>query len=140
MSAVKACVDINRGAAELQEKLPVHLDTTTRCYPQYVVYSDFEETFQDQKILDTLQYVSQHLRDEHTDFELYRQLQQHGRSFFTDVGSDEEEDRANWLNVKNTGWKLDKWKFLPMVNQTLYDFPDVKWYIFSDCKTSVPVT
>jgi hypothetical protein len=137
---VKAGADINRGAAELHEKLPVHLDTTIRCYAQYVVYSDYEETFHEQKILDTLQYVSQHLRDEHPDFELYRQLLQHGRSFFTDVGSDEEKDRASWLNVKNTGWKLDKWKFLPMVNQTLYDFPDVKWYIFSDCKTSVPMT
>ena len=121
------------GATELPDKLPVHLDTTTLCYPNYMVYSDYGEYYQGQPIIDTLESVSQSIRDKHSDFELYRRLKQHGRSALQEgdfQGGSSEIKKTG--NPENPGWKLDKWKFLPMVNRTLYDFPDMKWYVFAE--------
>lgn len=33
--------------------------------------------------------------------------------------------------------KLDKFKFLPMVNRTLHEYPDKKWYIFVEPDTFI---
>ena len=35
-------------------------------------------------------------------------------------------------NTENPGWKLDKWKFMPMLNRTLHEYPDKKWYVFME--------
>ena len=37
---------IKTGATEVEEKLPVHVNTTLRCYPHSLIFSDFGETFQ----------------------------------------------------------------------------------------------
>lgn len=37
----------------------------------------------------------------------------------------------------NDGWKLDKWKFLPMMRKTLELHPDQKWYIFVEMDTYI---
>ncbi|KAF4552690.1 Hypothetical protein D9617_9g024790 [Elsinoe fawcettii] len=39
--------------------------------------------------------------------------------------------------VTNPGWKLDKWKFMPMINQTFHEHPDMKWYVFIEADTSM---
>lgn len=36
-------VVLKTGATELLDKLPVHLDTTLRCYPHHLMFSDYEE-------------------------------------------------------------------------------------------------
>ena len=37
----------------------------------------------------------------------------------------------------NSGWQLDRWKFLPMLNRTLYERPSEKWYVFVETDTSI---
>ncbi|KAK3056315.1 hypothetical protein LTR09_002822 [Extremus antarcticus] len=131
-----------RGATEVLDKLPVHLETSLRCFPNYVVYSDYGENFHGQLIVNALEFVSQRIQEEHQDFELYRRLKQDGRSALSDgafQGANSAVDGQGMTtgNAQNPGWKLDKWKFLPMVNRTLYDFPDMKWYIFSEADAYV---
>jgi hypothetical protein len=121
------------GATEIPYKLPVHLETTTRCYPCYVIYSDFEEVYQGQLVIDILESVNQTIRESHPDFELYRRLKESGRSALvggTFAGGSPEVQKGG--NVENPGWKLDKWKFLPMLSRALRDFPDKIWYIFAE--------
>ncbi|KAK3716681.1 hypothetical protein LTR37_006311 [Vermiconidia calcicola] len=130
-------VVLRTGATELLDKLPAHLDTSARCFPNYVVYSDYEEYYHGQLIVDTLDSISQNIREEHPDFELYRRLKSDGRSALRDGAFRGGNAAVNGMgkpsgNSENPGWKLDKWKFLPMVNRTLYDFPDMKWYIFTE--------
>ena len=38
---------------------------------------------------------------------------------------------------ENPGWKLDKWKFLPMINRTLQMRSDKHWYVFAEADTFV---
>ena len=126
-------VDIS-GATEILDKLPVHLDTTTRCYPNYVVYSDYEEHCNGQLVIDALKYVSKSVREEHSDFELYRRLIKHGRPALRgeDFSSSDGIEIKKTGNAKNPGWKLDKWKFLPMLNRTINKYPNMNWYVFAE--------
>ena len=124
------------GATEIPDKLPAHLETTTRCYPKYAIYSDFGEYYQGQLVIDILESVDQTIRESHPDFEIYRRLKESGRSALQDgtfEGGNSEVKTTG--NVENPGWKLDKWKFLPMLSRTLEDFPNMKWYVFAEGKS-----
>ncbi|KAI7252601.1 hypothetical protein KC335_g15629, partial [Hortaea werneckii] len=55
--AEKTLVVMKTGAAELEAKLPTHFNTTFRCYPNYLVFSDYGEVFEDHVIIDALAEV-----------------------------------------------------------------------------------
>ncbi|KAK5716590.1 hypothetical protein LTR15_009481 [Elasticomyces elasticus] len=127
------------GATELQHRLPVHLATALRCYPNYVIFSDHEEVYEGEHILDALADVSPDIRANHKDFQLYRRLKSGGRaSLATTELSGPDSRAAQWIgNAENEGWKLDKWKFLPMVNRTFHEYPAMKWYVFVEADTYI---
>lgn len=49
-------------------------------------------------------------------------------------GNAVNDDRGSG-KAENPGWNLDKWKFLPLSNRTLDEYPDVKWYVFVETDT-----
>ncbi|KAI1106527.1 glycosyltransferase family 31 protein [Jackrogersella minutella] len=124
-------VVLRTGASELPKKLPIHFTTTLRCVPHYAIYSDYEEDFEGHHIYNALDEVNPDIIASNPDFEYYRRLQEGGREAFA------PEELAKWAAAKNTdggrdspGWKLDKWKFLPLAEKALKQQPDAKWYIF----------
>lgn len=121
-------VVIKTSAAELEERLPVHLNTTFRCYPNLLIFSDWKEQYQGYEIHDALATVDSQLRDEHPDFELWRRLHDHG----SDALEDDEMKRADI-----TSKHLDKWKYLPMFDQTFTLYPNKKWYVFLETDTFI---
>ncbi|KAI4762618.1 hypothetical protein E4T52_10743 [Aureobasidium sp. EXF-3400] len=132
-------VVMRTGSTELQDKLPIHLATTLLRYPDSIIFSDYEEDFENRHVIDALESVDSHLKEKSPDFELWRRLKQDGRSV---LQQDELSGQSIWLDLgtgkaKNPGWKLDKFKFLPMVNRTFYEFPDKKWYIFVEPDTFI---
>jgi len=132
-------VVIKTGSTEFVDKLPRHLNTTTRCYPNYLIFSDYEEDYGGQQIIDALDSVSPNIRQEHMDFALHRRLKEMGRAALAaEELSKVPGDPSAWTgHTDNPGWKLDKWKFLPMVNRTLHEYPDKKWYVFVEADTYV---
>ncbi|KAH8704401.1 hypothetical protein GQ44DRAFT_743687 [Phaeosphaeriaceae sp. PMI808] len=99
-------VVLRTGATEVLEKLPVHFDTTLRCVPNYVIFSDYEEEIEGRHIHDVFDELSQDLKESWP------------------VGS-----------LDNPGWKLDKFKFLPMIDKALRHRPQAKWFIFIEMDT-----
>lgn len=132
-------VVLKTGSTELQDKLPIHLTTTLRCYQHYILFSDFEETFQGETIIDALSSVDPKIQEEHPDFELWRRLKKSGRAALQphELSGPVSRPNGNAGKKSNPGWKLDKWKFLPMVNRTLHEYPDKKWYLFVETDTYV---
>lgn len=130
-------VVLKTGSTELKDRLPVHLSTTLQCYPHYMIFSDFEESFESEHIIDALEFVSPEILNDHDDFELWRRLQQGGRSVLesSELSGPDSEAIESIGKSKNPGWKLDKWKFLPMMNRTFHDHPDMKWYVFAEADT-----
>lgn len=131
-------VILRTGATEAPKKLPVHFTTTLRCVPHYTIYSDYEEDIEGHHVYNALDEVDPEIVDTHADFEYYRRLQEGGREAFT------SRELSRWAAAKNTnggrdspGWKLDKWKFLPIAEKALHQRPDAKWYIFIESDTYI---
>lgn len=131
-------VVLRTGATESREKLPVHFRTTLRCVPHFVVFSDLDEKIEGHDVHDVLGGVSDQTRQEHDDFKLYHQLHKHGKRglqnqqvFTSQSGS----FKGDYLQTENSGWRLDKWKFLPMIDQAYAKKPDAKWFVFIEADT-----
>lgn len=131
-------VVLRTGATESLQKLPVHFRTTLRCVPNYIIVSDLDEEIDGHAVHNVLSGVSEDIRTEHDDFKLYNHLQKHGRA-----GLHEQEvetglsgsSKGDYLRTGNEGWKLDKWKFLPMIDTALQKQPDAKWFVFIEADT-----
>ncbi|KAH7029279.1 uncharacterized protein B0I36DRAFT_245380 [Microdochium trichocladiopsis] len=131
-------VVLKTGANEAPVKIPRHFNTTLRCVKHHVIFSDLAEEIEGHQILNVLDEVDPSIVAQHPDFEYYQRLQQHGRDGFT------AEEQAQWAAAQNTqggrdspGWRLDKWKFLPMADKALRHRPDAKWYFFIEADTFV---
>jgi hypothetical protein len=131
-------VVLRTGATESLEKVPVHLRTTLQCVPHFVIHSDLDEEIEGHAVHDVLKGVSEQRRKEDDDFKLYRQLQEHGRGGVKQqhvITSLSGSSQGDYLRTDNAGWQLDKWKFLPMIDQALEEKPDAKWYVFIEADT-----
>ncbi|KAJ6157586.1 hypothetical protein N7470_005178 [Penicillium chermesinum] len=129
-------VVMKTGVTESRNKVPIHFSTTLRCIPHFVIYSDFEEEIQGVKIHDALRTMDADVRDRVPDFNIYNRIRKLGRK---GLEQDDFADEAN-SNIgkpNNPGWKLDKWKFLPMAQDALRYKPDAKWFVFMEADTYV---
>ena len=77
--ANETVVVLRTGSTEIADKLPVHLSTTLNCYPNHLIFSDHEETFHGEPVIDALESVSPDILESHPDFELHRRLKRSGR-------------------------------------------------------------
>lgn len=125
--ADKVLVVLKTGGTESQKRIPVHLSTDLRCIPHFRIYSDLAEEINGIQIHDALDQVDSAYRIAHDDFEHYRLLEQYRRE-----GKDIAElvPAAGSKKEDASAWKLDKWKFLPLVVKATRDKPDAEWYVF----------
>ncbi|KAF7534080.1 hypothetical protein G7054_g6522 [Neopestalotiopsis clavispora] len=131
---------LRTGANEALEKLPAHFNTTLRCLAPggYGIWSDYEEMIGGHHVMNALDRIPSDIMQNHPDFDYYRRLQEHGRGTFSN------EELHEWATAPNTasgretpGWKLDKWKFLPVIEKAYRQRPDAKWYVFAEGDTYV---
>lgn len=69
---------LRTGSTEPVNRLAIHLLTSLRCFSNHLVFSDFEEDFHGEQVLDAIADVSSDVLSNHPDFELHRRLRQHG--------------------------------------------------------------
>ncbi|KAI1323474.1 hypothetical protein F5Y16DRAFT_343851 [Xylariaceae sp. FL0255] len=133
-------VALRTGVTEAPKKLPAHFTTMLRCVPHFKLYSDYAEVIEGHTVHDVLADVNPDIISTHPDFEYYTKLQSAGgRGAFT------AEEMGAWAAAKNTmsghdspGWRLDKWKFLPMAAKALAAAPArVKWFVFAESDTYI---
>ncbi|KAJ5112057.1 hypothetical protein N7532_000102 [Penicillium argentinense] len=129
-------VVLKTGATEAQQKVPTQLRTTLQCVPNYAVFSDLEETIAGVQTYDVLNNVTEETMMNEPEFAIYHRLQQVGREGLTDEEWGDHEN-GPFGKTNNPGWKLDKWKFLPMIDGALEAMPDAKWYVFVEADTYV---
>lgn len=131
-------VVLRTGATESREKLPVHFRTTLRCVPHFAVFSDWDEEIEGHHVENVLGGVSQETRDQHEDFKLYHHLQEHGRQRLESqkvITALSGSSQGDYLQTDKAGWRLDKWKFLPMIDRAFEKKKDAKWYVFIEADT-----
>lgn len=114
-------VVMKTGSTVLRERLPIHFETTFKCIPDYTIFSDASETFRGHVINDVLSYIDESIRNQFPrDFQLYDRIRDKGGSAVS----------------ANQGWKLDKYKFFPMMKAALDARPNAKWFVFIEDDTA----
>lgn len=125
--ADRVMVMLKTGATELYQKLPAHFITTFKCVPNFMVFSDLNQSFADVPIYDAIAPVSKKIRQEHEDFKLYRDIEKWQR---------EGQDMSKLQG--DNGWNLDKWKFMPMFHQVFETASDdIDWFVMMEADTSL---
>lgn len=117
---------IKTGATEVYEKLPTQLLTTLGCVQDFLLFSDLEERIGPYHIRDTLSDFNETLKETLPDFELYREQLEYRRT---------NQDMANLKGDK--AWKLDKYKFLHLVEKAWLERPGRDWYFFFETDTYI---
>ena len=132
-------VVMRTGASESEQKLPIHFETTLTAVPHFAIFSDLEQDVNGHHVFNVLDDVDEDIKQKNADFKYYNKLQQQGMSAFL------KDEIASWPTKEsgssglkdNPGWKLDKWKFLPMTTKALELRPDAKWFVFIEADTYV---
>ncbi|KAL2819873.1 hypothetical protein BDW59DRAFT_181580 [Aspergillus cavernicola] len=135
-SMEQVLVILKTGATEALEKVPVHIETTLRSVPHYVIFSDYAEDIAGVRTRDILRSVGEETRRTNPDFGIYNRLRTFGREGLVD-GDWTNEENGPYGKPGNPGWKLDKWKFVPMIDEALIIKPDAQWYIFLEADTYI---
>lgn len=119
------------GATVLWKRVPIHLATTFSTdyinSDNILLYSDYPETIGQWEFIDILLNTSEKVRNS-ASFQLY-------------LKQEEYESRQNYAELSNMpgdgdgpigGWRLDKYKFLPIIQHAGRNKPNAKWYIFME--------
>ncbi|KAL4806366.1 hypothetical protein BDV18DRAFT_139335 [Aspergillus unguis] len=117
---------IKTGATEVYEKLPTQLLTTLGCTNDFLLFSDLDEQIGPYRIRDTLADFNETLKATLPDFELYRLQQEFRRT---------NQDMSVLKGEK--AWKLDKYKFLHLVEKAWLERPGRDWYFFFETDTYI---
>jgi hypothetical protein len=112
------------GAAEAHSKLPLYLGGTVACVPHLHIFSDYEERVYGHLLHDALARLPPEDRVDNPDFQIYEEIQRL------------KKDNAT-IEKTSEGWRLDKYKFLPMMELTWAMTPDKPWYFFIELDTYV---
>ncbi|KAH8696326.1 hypothetical protein BGW36DRAFT_380695 [Talaromyces proteolyticus] len=129
-------VILKTGVTEPLQKVAVHIETTLSDVPFYAVFSDYQETIAGVPTYDVLRNVSDRVKQHIPDFDLYNRIQQRGRQVL--AGPDHGDDSSGPFGRQNNpGWRLDKWKFLPMISLALDLRPDAKWFVFIEADSYI---
>ncbi|OJJ36383.1 hypothetical protein ASPWEDRAFT_37949 [Aspergillus wentii DTO 134E9] len=108
------------GASEPRDRIETQLATVTRCISNLIIVSDRDEQIQSHHAHDVIGSlpVSYHINN--TDFDAYETLSRNTQQSKIDGAQ---------------GWRLDRFKFLPMVERAYEINPSAKWFVFLESDT-----
>lgn len=112
---------IKLGAPEVASRLPSYLDTLLPCRPNLLLFSDRNDSIDGIEIVDALGNLRSEYKYKNPDFEIYNEIQRPNVTFRRSSG----------------GWRLDKYKFLPMMEFIAHQRPKSSWYVFVELDTYV---
>ncbi|PQE30834.1 glycosyltransferase family 31 protein [Rutstroemia sp. NJR-2017a WRK4] len=122
------------GAQEVSQ-LAIHVGTTLRYFEEadILFFSDLQGTIGPYVINDALRHVEQKIRETHADFKIYRDIHRY-QSTGQDITELKEDTKKG---DGREGWRLDKYKFIHMVEQTFIARPSSRWYVFIETDSYV---
>ncbi|KAF2264436.1 hypothetical protein CC78DRAFT_463759 [Lojkania enalia] len=109
------------GAPEVASKLPAYLNALLPCKPNLLLFSDRKDSVSGLEVVDALANLRPEYKHQNPDFDIYDEIQ-----------------RSNETPEKTLeGWRLDKYKYLPMMEFTANQRPDSNWFVFIELDTYV---
>lgn len=119
---------VKTGGQVVWDKLPIHMTTTFTRAPNYLIYSDRADMVGRVQVHDVFYHMDPETIKTNNDFEIYRSMV-------------ELKKNPQFLLAKEVkadgGWKLDKYKNVPMLIDAWNRIPDKDWYVFIDDDTGM---
>ncbi|KAF2262974.1 hypothetical protein CC78DRAFT_293456 [Lojkania enalia] len=109
-------VVLKTGVAD-SAKNKAHLSTVTSCITNLIVVSDHAEKIGERQVIDILGELPASYGVNNTDFEAY-------------AAHKKAHAEGEAPTYSREGWRLDRFKFLPMVDKAYELNPKAQWYIF----------
>ncbi|KAJ5338582.1 hypothetical protein N7452_005310 [Penicillium brevicompactum] len=109
---------LKTSATEKPERVDSHMASVTRCISNLLIVSDKETELHGHQVYNILADLPPSARAKIPEFEAYDKFQH----------NDTEINGA-------AGWKLDRFKFLPMVERAKKMNPSAEWYVFLETDT-----
>ncbi|KAF8856568.1 hypothetical protein BDZ45DRAFT_675425 [Acephala macrosclerotiorum] len=120
---------VKTGATSIWRRMPAHMSTTLgnpSLTPNVVYYSDSPDNINGNPVIDVLANVSSTLKST-PDFELYTKSKEvASNNLYLESGSMEGDFYLPG------GWRLDKYKFVPMFQHVSEYMPGKKWYVYME--------
>lgn len=125
-------VAVKTGATEAEEKVPAIMQTSLRCAPNVLIFSDLEQDVGGYHLYDSLDTITQTVKA-HPNFEIYRKQR---AEWFLHKNVDAAKGMTNpESNNELAAWTLDKYKNMHIVEKSWELMPDKKWYVLIDADT-----
>lgn len=110
---------IKFGSPDVPSRLPLYLETLIPCKPNLLLFSDRKDSIYGIEIFDALANLRPEFKRNNPDFKIY----------------DESRGSQKTLERTEEGWKLDKYKFMPMIELTASLRPQSNWFVFIELDT-----
>lgn len=121
---------LKTGATEVFDKLPTHLLTSLQCLPDFLLFSDREQQIGQWHIYDSLETVSDKIKTDNPEFDLYRKQQECPVSQKSCL-------KAYRGQAGTAAWALDKYKFMHILQRTWDMRPNQSYYLFAEADTYI---
>ncbi|OJJ37566.1 hypothetical protein ASPWEDRAFT_39284 [Aspergillus wentii DTO 134E9] len=121
------------GASEPADRIEAQFATATRCISNLIIVSDHEQELKSHHVHDIIATLPHSYRVDNTvDFEAYEAFYVNHtiKSNATNTNTEKQMTGAK-------GWKLDRFKFLPMVEYAYEVNPTANWFVFIESDTYV---
>jgi len=135
LNTTRLVVSVKTGATEARHKIPTQMRTTLSCVENVLIFSDLAQNIEGYQIRDALDTVVDYTIRDNPDFRFYNRQKDLWR---------EKHDVSELEGLKYEGdeqelaaWRLDKYKFIHVLEKTWAEKPDLDWYFLIDADTYV---
>ncbi|KZM18427.1 uncharacterized protein EKO05_0007700 [Ascochyta rabiei] len=94
-----------------------HLNTVTSCITNLIIVSEAEERLGDRQVIDILAELPKSYEVNNLDFQAY-------------INHKKAHSEGETVQESQRSFKLDRFKYLPMVDKAYTSKPNAKWYVF----------
>lgn len=128
--ADKVFLMLKSGATVIRSRLPAHIRSTLSRWPHHAVYADIETNICGIDVIDIFKWMPEELLERHKSYL---------RDYFVLRRSQDEQWMWDLDGLrKYDGWKLDRFKNIPMLAHAWLTAPeDTEWFFFMDADTYV---
>ncbi|EUC34681.1 glycosyltransferase family 31 protein [Bipolaris victoriae FI3] len=104
-------------ASDGAHETKAHLNTVSSCITNLIIVGDRDERLGDRQVIDILAELPKSYQKDNLDFEAY-------------VAQKKAHEGGETVKGQQRSFKLDRFKYLPMVDKAYITNPTAKWFVF----------
>ena len=111
---------LKTGHGVVESRVRLQLQSVSACLVNLLIFSDTDEHYEGQHLIDVIKDIPPHLRDNEKQLDVWR-----------------DGKLGDGTAIRQEAWKTDKFKFLAGVSRAWQIRPERKWYVFYEADTYI---